>query len=222
MTDVPPQRLVAHTPPAGSNDWHYLDDHSLAVADLAASFAESFGGQAVARWLGLLHDAGKAHQDFQYYLRKCAREPNRRHQTVDHKSLGAFLLQSARDLPQVLLGHHGGLSDLGVVNGRIRDLNQNHRQRMNDAWTRFQSMSLALPPAPHPTPQWARASKQSHEFYLRMLFSCLVDADAVDTETHWHAERTVARAAAAPSVETLWSRFPSTSFPHARRHASRR
>lgn len=205
--DVRPGRLVAHTPPAGGDDWHYLDDHSVAVADLAASFAEAFGGQDVARWLGLLHDAGKAHPDFQNYLRLCAREPSRRHPTVDHKSAGAFLLQSARDLPQVLLGHHGGLSDLGAVNGRIRDLNQNQRERMDEAWRRFQSMGLALPMTSQPTPEWARNSKQSHEFYLRMLFSCLVDADALDTEAHWHREASATRSVETPSLANLWTRF---------------
>lgn len=207
--DVPPDRLVAHTPPEGGGDWHYLDDHSLEVANLAACFAKSFGGQDVARWLGLLHDAGKAHPDFQGYLFKCAREPKRKHPTVDHKSAGAFLLQSAHDLPQVLLGHHGGLSDLGAVNGRVRDLNQNQRERMEEAWKRYQAMRLALPAAPQPTPAWARTTRQGHEFYLRMLFSCLVDADALDTEAHWHREESATRSLDTPPLSDLWSRFES-------------
>lgn len=206
--DVRPGRLIAHTPPTGGDDWHYLDDHSLAVAGLAASFAEPFGGQDAARWLGLLHDAGKAHPDFQNYLLQCAREPNRKHPTVDHKSAGAFLLQSAKDLPQVLLGHHGGLSDLGAVNGRIRALYQeDQRERMDEAWRRFQEMGLALPAAPQPTPEWARTSPEGHEFYLRMLFSCLVDADVLDTEAHWQAEASTVRSAETPSLATLWTRF---------------
>lgn len=207
--DVPPDRLVAHTPPEGGGDWHYLDDHSREVARLAAGFAEPFGGRDVARWLGLLHDAGKAHPDFQEYLFKCAREPKHKHPTVDHKSAGAFLLQSAQDLPQVLLGHHGGLSDLGAVNGRVRDLNQNQRERMQEAWRRYQAMRLKLPEAPQPTPEWARATRQSHEFYLRMLFSCLVDADVLDTEAHWHREASAARSLDTPSIADLWSRFES-------------
>lgn len=206
---MPPGRLVAHTPPAGSNSWHYLDDHAQAVADLAATFAKPFGAQEVARWLGLLHDAGKAHPDFQNYLFQCMREPRRKHPTVDHKSAGAFLLQSATDLPQILLGHHGGLGNLGDVNSRIRDLNQHHRERMDQAWARFQDMGLALPPPPQPTPAWARTSTRSHEFYLRMLFSCLVDADALDTEAHWHSKASTARSADTPTLAALWSRFKS-------------
>jgi CRISPR-associated endonuclease/helicase Cas3 len=205
--DMRPARLVAHTPPASGGDWHNLDDHSLAVAKMAAEFAEPFGAQDVARWLGLLHDAGKAHPDFQEYLWTCFCEPDRKHPTVDHKSAGAFLLQSARDVPQVLLGHHGGLSDLGDVNVRIRHLNQNLRERMMDAWKRFESMGIALPQAPQPTPEWARKSKLSHEFYLRMLFSCLVDADALDTEAHWNRDEADIRSADSPSLVDLWTRF---------------
>jgi CRISPR-associated endonuclease/helicase Cas3 len=201
-----PKRLVAHTPPTGG-DWHYLDDHALAVADLAATFAEPFGAQDVARWLGLLHDAGKAHPEFQQYLLACAREPGRKHPTVDHKSTGAFLLQSSKDLPQVLLGHHGGLSNLGDVNTRIRELNASQRERMSDAWIRFQSLDLTLPDAPDPTPTWARSTPQSHEFYLRMLFSCLVDADALDTEAHWDHSAAMTRSLDVPNLRDLWTRF---------------
>src|SRR5690625_5026618 len=117
-----PERLVAHTPPNGGGDWHYLDDHSLEVAKLAAKFAEPFSAQDVADWLGLLHDAGKAHLDFQEYLWKNFVEPTTKHQTVDHKTAGAAALSSAKDLPQVLLGHHGGLSDLSAVTARMRDV----------------------------------------------------------------------------------------------------
>lgn len=202
-----PDRLVAHTPPLDGGDWHYLDHHSLEVARLAAEFAETFGGQDVARWLGLLHDAGKAHPEFQEYLWRNFLEPSKKHKTVDHKSLGAFLLQSAIDLPQVLLGHHGGLQNLGAVNGRVRDLNNNQRERMDNAWSRFQTMQLALPAAPPPTPGWARRTKQSHEFYLRMLFSCLVDADALDTEAHWQREASATRSWETPTLSDLWTRF---------------
>ncbi len=205
--DVPPDRLVAHTPPEGGGDWHYLDDHSRAVADMAASFAEPFGGLDVARWLGLLHDAGKAHPDFQNYLFQCAREPKRKHDTVDHKATGAAALSSAQDLPQVLLGHHGGLSDLQKVTTRLRGFGTNDRDRFELAWSRFLTLGIVPTGAPSPTPEWATATPQSHEFYLRMLFSCLVDADALDTERHWTPDATDTRALEAPTTTELWDRF---------------
>lgn len=205
--DVPPDRLVAHTPPAGSDDWHYLDDHSLEVARLAASFAEPFGGQDVARWLGLLHDAGKAHPDFQEYLWACFRESKRKHRTCDHKTAGAAALSSAKDLPQVLLGHHGGLSDLSVVTTRMREATTHQRERLGEAWSRFMTLDIVPRGAPPPTPEWATATPQSHEFYLRMLFSCLVDADALNTEEHWTPDASDTRTSDMPALAELWDRF---------------
>ena len=74
-----PTRLVAHTPPEGSDEWHYLDDHLRDVAEMAASFAAPFGGQDLAWWAGIYHDAGKAQDDFQDYLWKCFDEPKHRY-----------------------------------------------------------------------------------------------------------------------------------------------
>jgi len=42
------------------NTWHSLADRSLAVSDLAAEFADRFGGGERAPFVGYLHDAGKA------------------------------------------------------------------------------------------------------------------------------------------------------------------
>ena len=202
-----PERLVAHTPPLASDNWHYLDNHSREVGRLAAEFAEPFGARDVAYWLGLLHDAGKAHPEFQNYLWKCALEPNRKHQTVDHKAAGAAALSSAQDLPQVLLGHHGGLSDLSAVTSKMRDAVTTHRGRLGEAWQRFVALGIVPESAPPPTPPWALSTPQSHEFYLRMLFSCLVDADGLDTERHWTPDATYTRAMETPDLAELWERF---------------
>ena len=66
-----PIPLFAHTPPEGSDNWHRLDDHLRAVAELAAQFGAPFGAGDEARLAGLLHDAGKAGDLFQEYLRAC-------------------------------------------------------------------------------------------------------------------------------------------------------
>ena len=203
---IRPGRLVAHTPPPGG-DWHYLDDHALAVAQLAAEFANVFGGHDVARWLGLLHDAGKAHPGFQTYLLACAQEPKRKHPTVDHKTTGAAALSSFEGLSQVLLGHHGGLSDSSAVIARLRDFIQHDRDRFNDAWSRFIGLGIVLPGNAPTLPHWASETPHTYEFFLRMVFSCLVDADAIDTEHHWTPEATEARELDTPSLQTLWSRF---------------
>jgi CRISPR-associated endonuclease Cas3-HD len=61
----------AHTPgPTG--EWHGLEEHSRAVAELAESYARPFGGGEMAHTAGLLHDVGKASPLFQEYLKAAA------------------------------------------------------------------------------------------------------------------------------------------------------
>src|SRR6266496_289173 len=68
---------------------HALVDHLRGTARLAASFAARFGAGELARWLGLLHDAGKASCAWQDGLLRV--EGSRRPVGLDHKSLGAQL-----------------------------------------------------------------------------------------------------------------------------------
>lgn len=202
----PPDRLVAHTPPPGG-DWHYLDQHAVSVADHAARFARAFDGQDIAWWLGLIHDAGKAHPDFQAYLSACHREPHRRHQSVDHKTTGAAALSSSEMLAQIILGHHGGLSDLGTATSRLRAFIRNEHERFGVGWSAFTSLGV-VPSAPLPPfPAWARATRVTEEFFVRMLFSCLVDADALDTEAHWTPGAADIRDRDLPGLAELWERF---------------
>lgn len=211
--DVRPGRLVAHTPPVGGDEWHYLDDHALAVADLAAQFAEPFGGQDIARWLGLLHDAGKAHPDFQNYLWACFREPGRKHSTVDHKSAGAMQIQTIGGEPmmQVLHGHHGGLSDVGELNARINSIIEKEQARTFDALSAYETLGLRMRDTHLKDevgpPTWFSGDPVEMEFLSRMLFSCLVDADALDTEAHWNAASALLREERMPTLSQLWIRL---------------
>lgn len=104
----------AHTPNEAGH-WHDLAEHLRAVADRAATFAEPFGGADLARSAGELHDIGKANEAFQRYLVACAREPDRKHKTVDHKGAGALRGRDvAEPLALLVEGHHGGLPRAGV------------------------------------------------------------------------------------------------------------
>jgi len=211
--DLPPDRLVAHTPARDGGNWHYLDDHTIDVADMAAGFATSFDGQWLARVAGVLHDAGKAHPDFQQYLLANAREPDRKHPTVDHKSCGAIHSQvhTGQLLAQVLLGHHGGLKNTGDVNVRINARISKDAERLALAWERFTAeprIAEALAGlADRAIPPWLSRDPLEMEFLLRMVFSCLVDADSLDTERHMNPDRHAARDVAYPSIQELWDRL---------------
>lgn len=212
MVDLP-ARLVAHTPSEPGENWHFLDEHSLAVARMAEEFATPFGGQWLARVAGLLHDAGKAHPDFQNYLLLNAREPDKKHPTVDHKSTGAIRIRerAGDGLAQVLLGHHGGLSDAGDAIAKIAARVERDVERMALAYERFTSnadIHDALASVGDPdVPDWFSGDELEMEFLLRMLFSCLVDADALDTEAHMNPESHTARQVHYPSLPELWNRL---------------
>lgn len=110
-----PRRLVAHTPIEGSDEWHDLADHSLAVARMAAVFAAPFGAEGVAWWMGIFHDLGKAHPDFQEYLWESHIQRPKKQKSVDHKTAGAVkvreiggepLTQVLHDLPTDQVAGH--------------------------------------------------------------------------------------------------------------------
>lgn len=207
---VRPDRLVAHTPPEGSDKWHYLDEHLRDVATLASEFAAPFGGQGLAWWAGIYHDLGKAHPSFQDYLWKNYLEPNKKHPTVDHKTAGAVVgydLFRLEPLAHMILGHHGGMSDLADVQLRLKAFPQTDTERLNTSRSRFDTLDLTSnAPAPIP-PSWITGDLLEVDVLQRMLFSALVDADALDTEAHMNRVNAGVRNESWPTVGELHERF---------------
>ena len=191
--------LYAHTL-AGhpKEDWQTLQEHLENVGRLAADFASLFGAARTGATLGTHHDAGKATEGFQRRLEGGPR--------VDHSTAGAVLLgqrweaspsrQTAalgtmlsRFLAYPILGHHGGLPDAGSEYGTGLDhrLAPGNIQKL-PSWD---PAAIPLPASPMDIYQemLPLICKQGRHpdpfricFALRMLFSCLVDADYLDTE----------------------------------------
>jgi CRISPR-associated endonuclease/helicase Cas3 len=205
-----PERLVAHTPPEGSDDWHYLEDHLRDVADLAGCFAKPFGGDALAWWAGILHDLGKAHPEFQNYLWKNFLDPKSKHKTVDHKTAGAIRSREIGGEPlcQIIHGHHGGLSDKGELNTKLRGYLSGELERLRISLERFDHLELLSNiPEGELLPAWFRNTPLELDMLMRMVFSALVDADALDTEAHWHGDRAELREREWPPIEEIEQRF---------------
>lgn len=155
-----------------------LREHLLGVAKRARGFAEVFGAGEHAYRTGLLHDIGKYAPDVQ---RRMADPEHVR--KVNHTSAGAIAAQQLKDLYAAfaIAGHHGGLSDLGARTSTPQDgtLQGKLKYRPQD-YSAYRGEIVPDPSAAPPA--WIGMDALAGSFYTRMLFSCLVDADFLDTE----------------------------------------
>jgi len=184
--------FIAHV--AGRNDdfiVHELDDHLTKVAVLAARFAIDIGADwadIAGRW----HDLGKYRPAFQAYIRRDsgydpdAHISGENNPKTAHASTGAVYSAQqgpwGRVLAYLIAGHHAGLPDFeqDQAKGRgLREIIQEDETVMQEA--------LKQPIPKHilqykiPLPPNLGGSDGGH-LWIRMLFSCLVDADFLDTE----------------------------------------
>ncbi len=180
---------------SGATRDHWLEDHLEAVADLAAGFAHPFGGQEMAWLAGLWHDLGKYSRAFQDMLARAralgpdaAREGRGR---VDHSSAGAIWAMKRLRGPGLALafaiaGHHAGLPDLTRAKSHAT-----LQERLTQ--TGLLAAARAGTPPPDiwqpPIPACPLPSGWDPAMWTRMLFSCLVDADYLDTEAFMQPER---------------------------------
>ena len=203
--------LYAHSSPVlPQEQWQELFKHLRNVADKAAEFAGPFGGQEWALWAGLLHDVGKCQPKFQEYLIHTALEAFRGKSGVDHSTSGALLANAAAPLGKLLAyciaGHHGGLPD-GGGNGRSTLAARLERPLPECAGSVLDTPPVVPPQLPF-TPDGNHFGFQV-AFFTRMIFSCLVDADFLDTEEFMDQGRSASRQGWADLSELAGRFFPT-------------
>lgn len=154
-------------------------EHLTGTAELCSSFSSAFGAEEQGMLAGLAHDIGKYSELFQRRLSDDSIH-------VDHATAGAWECIQRGQLfaAFAVAGHHGGLPDGGgqgdhpdqfTFCGRMNRAQQG-RVEPYEAWTQ----EVSLPPA---SPPDSGFSQPEAMFFTRMLYSCLVDADFLDTET---------------------------------------
>lgn len=181
--------FVAHTPNA-VGAWHLLRNHLEATASLTAARAAKFGAEDLGRIAGLLHDVGKYQDDFQSYLRLCAAAPDdatSHRRGPPHAAIGAVMAATYWDgLAFVVAGHHAGLGKRAAITSLLRDVADSPAARQSIGRAAHR---LDLPAnQPHTPPDFVRTPSEA-EMFLRMLFSCVVDADRLDAEAHGSQEK---------------------------------
>lgn len=191
----------AHSLPGVSDQlkWEPLDEHLRAVGAKAGEFAAVFGFTKWGEAAGLLHDIGKTSDAFLAYI--CGRG-----NSPDHSTAGAveavrqYGETCGRLIAFIVAGHHAGLAD-----GRDLDPRLKKRLDQYDGWENYTG---ALPPLKDlAAPACFSDSSKYPGFHLafltRMIFSCLVDADCLETERYYAKARneTVARGDNRPIAE---------------------
>lgn len=175
-----------------------LEAHLRAVSELAGRFAAMFGAENWGRAAGLLHDIGKYSREFQDQLERDGHG-------LDHSTAGAREATGAykvgRLLAYMIAGHHGGLADWTGLAERLA------KSGLPDYSAYKQE--ITLPPEPD-FPRLTALGKHiqgfSCAFFARMVFSCLVDADRLDSEAAADPDKAALRQGR-PGLEKLKQRL---------------
>lgn len=174
--------MIAHLKLEPEPIIHSIEDHRNHVADLASNFAEAFGSGSLAYLAGWLHDKGKERDSFQNYIRKENGLPTNGKAVGEHDHAFVGGLIAAQKplhsllLANIIMGHHRGLYDEDALKDEIK-------RRVIPKEIKADPLPIGLS-KPHITP----TPKDLHH-YVRMLFSCLVDADRLDTEAFMNPDQ---------------------------------
>lgn len=154
-------------------------EHLEGTSELCEKFASAFDAPEQGRLAGLAHDLGKYSNAFQKRLLNNGSK-------VDHATAGGFECAARNQIfaAFAVMGHHSGLPDGGsrtdnaqkaTYFGRVKRAQKGQLENYS-AWT----TELSLPDAK--MPPITVTDPLDLAFFTRMLYSCLVDADFLDTE----------------------------------------
>ena len=207
-------KFYAHSLPGKPvKEWQPLKEHLRNVAEKAKEFAEFFGAGEWGWNASYLHDLGKADSSFQGYLLRVNGLDDSDYDSgrVNHSSAGAALAEdnlklAGRILAYLVAGHHAGLPDwhpADTGNAALQIRLVEGRENLKRIQPFSEEILAQLCPLTRPP---AFVKPAGFHFWVRMLFSCLVDADFLDTERFMEGKKADTRAGFS-KLETLAERF---------------
>ncbi|NCC43872.1 MAG: CRISPR-associated helicase Cas3' [Clostridia bacterium] len=181
-----------------------VKEHLEGTAKLAEEFASEFDCGELGYCSGMLHDIGKYSEKFQNRLMGCGGK-------VDHATAGAQLCKEKGGfyllLAYCIAGHHAGLPDTGgsadmgdrgSFIGRMKKVIEDYHAYENE---------IQIPKISAPVFKSDKHKNMTFSvgFLIRMLYSCLVDADYLDTESFMKDGNT--DRGNCTDMEELWNQF---------------
>ncbi|MDD6210323.1 MAG: CRISPR-associated helicase Cas3' [Bacteroidales bacterium] len=175
-------------------------EHEEGVAALSEGFASIFGSSLWGRLVGLLHDIGKYSPTFQErigiksgYIISDKPAPHYQHSIIGAIYAREHYGELWSILGYPIAGHHAGLPDFddspygrGLISAIKENLAAYKEIELLLSLEDKVSFGLTLPDS-------IRFSSSNFHLWIRMLYSCLVDADWLDTERFMQPERAALR-----------------------------
>lgn len=169
-----------------------LELHLEKVKMLCSEFAGEFGESIAGSWIGVLHDMGKASENFQMIL-----EGTKHH--MNHEAAGAYILwkYAHHMLSRVIYAHHKGLK--WDIEQQLKDsfnikgcTDLNNRQFTVSGADEYKKAfeyvkkSVGFPKEKPIVKENTHCKNKniSSMLHIRMLLSCLADADYTASASH--------------------------------------
>ncbi|SHF68304.1 CRISPR-associated helicase, Cas3 family [Bacteroides luti] len=165
-----------------------LEEHLVGTAEMAKQFCKEIDCYLWGYQIGIWHDIGKYNSYFQKYIKINSGylgDEGTMNKT-DHSSAGAIYAKECfpriwQPLAYIISGHHSGLLNWDNELGITGDLQSRLQKKISE------DIRLFLPdkykqPLELPIPFDGKLNEKNIHLWIRMMFSCLVDSDYLDTE----------------------------------------
>ncbi|SUD90576.1 CRISPR-associated helicase/endonuclease Cas3 [Psychrobacter phenylpyruvicus] len=218
--------FIAHVRQGDDGQWliHDLYEHCEQVGKLADKFAGDLGG-GFAKIQGLYHDIGKYRQPFQERIRISSgygfdeeAHLEQKAGKASHSHAGAMLMYQAHPLGVALAytiaGHHTGLPDWTNNTAKClstRLTNDNSKLELEQTLHNLPITFKNIPDLQTLLPDFILKGQirfETWHIWIRYLFSCLVDADFLDTEYFMSPDKQLLRGNY-PNLKQLQKKFSS-------------